>query len=223
MERLFLCGDSTMASYSPADTPIVGWGQVLAERLGTDRVRNHAMAGRSTRTFLQEGRLAWIEPELAPGDLLLIQFGHNDGGNKPERHTEPWGDFTENLTVFLDTAEAHGAQPVLLTPICVQIWEDGVLLPSHTGYLEAVHALAERRGVPLIDLYAESRRVVEALGPEASKALYLHLAPGEDVHFPDGVSDTTHTRRPGAERYAEIVQRALEDLALLPRGEERNA
>ncbi len=79
--RIFVCGDSTAASYNPEETRMVGWGQLLGDYLpGTDVV-NLSMAGRSTKTFLAEGRL---EPagQADPGDLVLIQFAHNDENEK---------------------------------------------------------------------------------------------------------------------------------------------
>ena len=176
---------------------------------------NRAIAGRSTRTFLNEGRLDAIGPLIRPGDVLLIQFGHNDGGNKPERHTEPWGDFTDNLNRFVDFALERGARPVLLTPICIRLWRDGALQPSHGEYLEAVRALAAKRGLPLIDMYAASRAVVSGLGETGSRALYMHLAPGEFPGWPEGSVDDAHTRRAGAEAFARAVADALPGLGII--------
>ena len=214
-KTIYICGDSTAARYDPVITPMVGWGQVLPDLLPGVAVENHAMAGRSTRTFLAEGRLTRFQDALRPGDLVLIQFAHNDEGDKPERHTEPWGDFTDNLNVFIDTALARGAQPVLMTPICIRLYRDGQLQPTHGEYLKAIHALAARRGVPLIDLYADSFAIVEALGEEASRALYMRLEKGEDPRYPDGLADDTHTRLPGAERFARAAAARLRELRLV--------
>lgn len=212
---IYICGDSTAASYGPEQAPLAGWGQFLGGLLPGTAVDNRAMAGRSTRTFLQEGRLSAIEDALAAGDLVLIQFGHNDEGDKPERHTEPWADFTDNLDTFIRVARSHGARPVLMTPICIRLFQGGQLQPSHGEYLKAVCALAERRGVPLIDLYAVSRAVVLALGDESSRELYMHIAPGVYPAFPDGATDDTHTRPRGAEIYADAVAQALRDMNLV--------
>ena len=212
---IFICGDSTAASYGPEQAPLTGWGQVLPELLPGATIVNRAIAGRSTRTFLNEGRLDAIGTLIRPGDALLIQFGHNDGGNKPERHTEPWGDFTDNLNRFVDFALEHGARPVLLTPICIRLWRDGALQPSHGEYLEAVRALAAKRGLPLIDLYEASRAVVSGLGERGSRALYMHLAPGEFPGWPEGSVDDTHTRRAGAEAFARAVADALPGLGII--------
>ena len=207
--RIFVCGDSTAASYNPEETRMVGWGQLLGDYLpGTDVV-NLSMAGRSTKTFLAEGRL---EPagQADPGDLVLIQFAHNDENEKkPERYTAPWTEFTENLRYFIRFAREHGAAPVLLTPICMRVWQDGKLQPTHGEYPAAMRAVAEEMQVPLIDLYTESFRIVEAMGEEGSKTLFMHFAPGEDPAYPEGLQDNAHTRRAGAERFAAAAARGL--------------
>ena len=215
--RIFVCGDSTAASYNPEETRMVGWGQLLGDYLpGTDVV-NLSMAGRSTKTFLAEGRL---EPagQADPGDLVLIQFAHNDENEKkPERYTAPWTEFMENLRHFIRFAREHGAAPVLLTPICMRVWQDGKLQPTHGEYPAAMRAVAEETDVPLIDLYTESFRIVETMGEEGSKALFMHFAPGEDPAYPDGSEDNAHTKRAGAERFAEAAARGLKELGLVPR------
>ena len=100
--KILICGDSTAASYDPKETLMTGWGQVLGEYLPEAEIRNHAMAGRSTRTFLQEGRLERVMEEIGEGDLMLIQFGHNDENReKPERYTEPERAYPENLGIFV--------------------------------------------------------------------------------------------------------------------------
>ena len=218
--RIFVCGDSTAASYNPEETRMVGWGQLLGDYLpGTDVV-NLSMAGRSTKTFLAEGRL---EPagQADPGDLVLIQFAHNDENEKkPERYTAPWTEFTENLRFFIRFAREHGAVPVLLTPICMRVWQDGKLQPTHGEYPAAMRSVAEEMNVPLIDLYTESFRIVEEMGEEGSKALFMHFAPGEDPAYPDGSQDNAHTKRAGAERFAAAAARGLKALGLVPADKE---
>ena len=214
--RIFVCGDSTAASYNPAETRMVGWGQLLGDFLPGVTVVNLSMAGRSTKTFLAEGRL---EPagQADPGDLVLIQFAHNDENEKkPERYTAPWTEFTENLWVFIRFARKHGAVPVLLTPICMRVWQDGKLQPTHGEYPAAMRSVAEEMNVPLVDLYTESFRIVESMGEEGSRALFMHFEPGEDPAYPDGSQDNAHTKRAGAERFAAAAARGLKALGLVP-------
>ena len=214
--RIFVCGDSTAASYNPEETRMVGWGQLLGDFLPGVTVVNLSMAGRSTKTFLAEGRLK-PAGQADRGDLVLIQFAHNDENEKkPERYTAPWTEFTENLWFFIRFAREHGAVPVLLTPICMRIWQDGKLQPTHGEYPAAMRAVAEETDVPLIDLYTESFHIVESMGEEGSKALFMHFAPGEDPAYPDGSEDNAHTKRAGAERFAAAAARGLKELGLVP-------
>ena len=214
--QIFICGDSTAASYNPAETLMAGWGQLLESFLPACRVVNLAMAGRSTKTFLQEGRLAPVREQARPGDLVLIQFAHNDENEKkPERYCEAFGEYLENLHVFIRCARSRGAVPVLLTPICMRIWQEGKLQPTHGEYPAAMRRAAEEADVPLIDLYAESFRIVESLGEEGSRALFMHFPPGMDDRYPEGQQDNAHTRRAGAERFAAAAARELKAAGLV--------
>ena len=212
---IYICGDSTAASYKPEEAPITGWGQVLNEFVPGVRVENRAMAGRSTKSFLSEGRLQKIEMEIQPGDLLLIQFSHNDESDLVWRHTDPWTSFYHNLEIYVDTAIIHGAKPVLLTPICRRYWADGQLMESHGDYPEAIRVLAAQRNVPLIDMYAKSMRYVRELGDEESRKLYLYAEPGVYPAYPNGSTDDTHTQRAGAETYARMTADALKEFGLI--------
>lgn len=211
--RIFICGDSTAACYQAAETQMAGWGQMLPEFLPDAQVFNHAMAGRSTKTFLAEGRLQRLDGQLGRGDLLLIQFGHNDEGDKPERHTDPETEFQDNLKKFIRFAEKREALPVLLTPICIRLWENGKLQPSHGAYLEAIRLVAREQRIPLIEMYEESRRIVSEAGEEGSKALYMQIPPGEDPRYPEGVQDNTHTRLAAARPFAAFAAAELRRIA----------
>jgi len=216
--RIFICGDSTAASYRPEETLMVGWGQLLGNGLPGTEIVNLAMAGRSTRTFLAENRLQPAAEYACPGDLMLIQFAHNDENKeKPERYAAPRTDYSDNLRYFVRFARERKMVPVFLTPICMRVWENGQLQPTHGEYPAAMRAVAEEMEVPLIDLYTESFRIVEAMGEEGSKALFMHLSPGEDPRFPEGAQDNAHTRRAGAERFAAFAARELKAMGAIPK------
>ena len=218
--KIFICGDSTAASYRAEETRMVGWGQVLGEYLPGVTIVNLAMAGRSTRTFLNENRLQPAAEQGEPGDLMLIQFAHNDENEKkPERYAAPWTEYAENLRRFIRFARERQMVPVLLTPICMRIWQDGKLQPTHGEYPDAMRSVAEEMRVPLVDLYTESFRIVEAMGEEGSKALFMHLRPGEDPANPEGLEDNAHTRRAGAERFAAAAAKGLKALGMIPERE----
>ena len=214
---IFICGDSTAANYPPEQAPQTGWGQLLGELIGDIPVVNCAVGGRSTKSFISEGRLVEIEKQLKPGDLMLIQFAHNDASELAWRHTDPWTSFTNNLSIFVDTARLYGALPVLLTPICVRYWQDGQFQQSHGDYTRAMRLLAETKNVPLIDVYEESWALVEKLGEEGSKSLYMHLEKGVYPAFPDGKIDDAHTQKAGALAYAGIAADGLRRLGLIRR------
>lgn len=206
---IYICGDSTAASYGPDRAPMTGWGQVLGELLPEVTVANHAMAGRSTKSFLYEGRLQTIETLIQPGDLLLIQFTHNDTSPLVWRHTDPHTSFVNNLSIFVDTARLHGATPVLMTPIPCRNWVNGELQDSHAEYPAAIRRLAMTKNVPLIEIYDAGIAHLRELGEEPSLEMHMHVEPGVYPAFPNGSKDDTHTRRPGAAFYAQVTADAL--------------
>ncbi len=212
---IYVCGDSTAASYKPEEAPLTGWGQALGDMLPGVRVENRAMGGRSTKSFLSEGRLQKIETEIQPGDLLLIQFTHNDTSDLVWRHTDPWTSFYHNLEIYVDTALLHGAKPVLMTPICRRYWRDGKLLESHGDYPEVIRTLARQRSVSLIDLYEQGTRLIREMGDEESRKLYLYAEPGVYPAYPEGSTDDTHTQRAGAAFYARLTAERLRELGLV--------
>ena len=156
-----------------------------------------------------------IEAEIQPGDLMLIQFTHNDNNDLVWRHTDPWTSFYHNLEIYVDTAILHQAKPVLMTPICRRCWQDGKLLDVHGEYPNVIRVLAAQRNVPLIDIYEKSTALVRALGDEESRKLYLYAEPGVYPAYPDGSADDTHTQRTGAETYARMTADALKKFGLI--------
>lgn len=212
---IYVCGDSTAAPYAPERAPITGWGQLLSQYVAGATVVDAAMGGRSTKSFLSEGRLQKIEISgLHKGDLLLIQFTHNDTSDLIWRHTDPWTSFSGNLSIFVDTARMYGATPVLLTPIPRRYFRNGELLPSHDDYPEAIRQVALMKGVALIDVYENGFRAIKAMGDEESRKLYMHVAPGIYPEYPNGQTDDTHTQYAGADFYARMIAEALTALGL---------
>lgn len=206
---IFVCGDSTAATYAPERAPITGWGQVLGEFIPEARIVNKAMGGRSTKSFLADGRLVAIEQEIQPGDLVLIQFTHNDGSDLVWRHTDPHTSFAANLEIFIDTARLHGATPVLLTPIPRRYWRDGELIDAHGEYPDAIRRVAMQRGVPLLEITLKGMERLREMGEEATEPLYMNVAPGLYPAYPDGSKDDTHTQRAGAAFYAALTAELL--------------
>jgi DNA sulfur modification protein DndE len=212
-----MIGDSTMAEKPNPDTnPERGWGQLLP-RFFDDQVvvRNHAVNGRSTKSFVDEGKWGAVAAELHAGDYVLIQFGHNDEKKEDStRYTNPATTFRENLERFVRESRARGAIPVLFTPIARRKFSaTGALQATHGAYPSAVRAVASALDVPLIDLEALTTALVQRAGPEGSKKLYVWTAPGEYAMYPNGRQDDTHLSVAGATAVARLAARAIRSAA----------
>jgi lysophospholipase L1-like esterase len=203
---IYLAGDSTMAPKAADKRPETGWGEALQACFDPSAVRivNRAVNGRSTKSFVSEGRWKAIVDELKPGDYVVIQFGHND-----EKIDLPIGStvevYTENLSHFVDDVREKDATPILLTPTVRRKWSDDFrLVDTHGKYPDAVYALARKKKVPFIDMHRNSERVLEKYGPDSSAALFLQLKPGENPNYPNGIDDNTHFSPLGAREMAGI-------------------
>jgi lysophospholipase L1-like esterase len=216
--KIFIAGDSTAATKKDEARPETGWGEKLADFFSEAvTVRNFAFNGRSSRSFIEEGLLALILKEIDKNDFLFIQFGHNDSKEQTEKYTDPYTSYQVMLTVYIEKARELSAQPVLLTPIQRRKFnEDGTLSETHGEYPSAMRELAARLSVPLIDMSAISRILLEQLGPVRSKELFLWLEPGEAVHYPRGSQDDTHFSDFGATEMARLVAGEIQRLKLMP-------
>jgi len=214
---LYLAGDSTLAHKLVTRRPETGWGEALQQHFDVDQVRveNHARNGRSTRTFIEEGRWQALVEALKPGDYVFIQFGHNDESvDKPDRYTPP-ADFRRNLERFVREARAKGANPVLLTPVRRRRFDPaGALVDTHGEYPALVRAVAREQRVPLIDMHEKSARALAARGVEGSRALFLQLKPGENPNYPQGIEDNTHFSPQGAEAMAALAAEGIREAGL---------
>ena len=210
MNTIYIIGDSTVEDNKP---PFRGWGWALPElvREGVT-VKNHALSGRSSRSFRVEGLFEPVERALGEGDTLLIQFGHNDEKDD-ERHTDPDTTFPEQLWRYCEFTLSRRAQPVLITPVARRFFGgDGSLFYTHGEYPRAIRLLAKERGVPLCDLNADSRALYRQLGEARTAELFVRLAPGENPDFPDGHDDKTHFNAYGAKVIAGLVAKELAQL-----------
>lgn len=208
--QIFLAGDSTVCDCPPNEEPRAGWGQLLQPFFrGNVKVFNHAVGGRSSNSFIEEGRLQPILEQLKPGDYLFVQFGHND--QKPIG-TEPYTTYKSYLSQYIDGAYEKGAFPVLITPMNRRTFdEDGKMINSLGDYPNAMIELASERKVPLIDLWMISKNLYESMGPEESKKLFIWLEPGEHPNYPEGIHDDTHFCEEGAYALAEKVVEGIQE------------
>ncbi len=213
--KVYLVGDSTMSEKAEDAYPETGWGMPFQYYFDEQvTVENHAHNGRSTRTFLKEGRWQPITDKLSNGDYVFIQFGHNDEVQSKEQSTTP-KQFQTNLAKYITETRSLGGQPVLLTPIARRHFdEDGQLIDTHRQYSELIREVALEFEVPLIDMDRRSQQLLKALGPEKSVFLYLYLEAGQNPNYPDGVEDDTHFNELGARMMAELAFKGIRDLNL---------
>lgn len=211
---IFLAGDSTMAPKLPEKRPETGWGEMLGGHFqdGKVRIENRAANGRSTKTFISEGRWQKIVDDLKKGDLVFVQFGHNDSSkDKGERYTPP-EDYKKNLIKFIDEVRSKGGTPVLLTPVMRRRFDkDGKFYDTHGEYPAIVRTVAHEYQTPLIDMHKTSEGVIVKYGVEGSKKLFLQLKPGENSNYPNGVDDNTHFSPLGAEEMAKLAVTAIRE------------
>jgi len=197
--RIALAGDSTVADYLKPGDAHRGWGQLFPEFVDTNRVtvQNFAVNGRSTKTFKKEGR--WDKVLAFKPDYVFIQFGHNDSHAKerPEA-TDAKTDYTEYLREYVESARAHGAVPILVTPMHRGKWEkEGHRLTQELlPYADAMRAVAREEKVPLVDLYALSEKAFEAMTDDELKTFFA---------LPE--TDRTHFNEKGARLLAGMVAR----------------
>lgn len=228
--RVFWAGDSTVKQNDITSYPQTGIGQGFS--LYTKKeiiIMNQAENGRSTKSFINEGRLATIDQEIQSGDFLFIQFGHNDEKPDEERHTDPFTSYQENLLAFIEVARKHNAHPVLITPLYRRLFTSAETLidNTHLEYPEAMIELGKKHNVPVIDLCSLSKVFIEELGDEGSKPLFMHLKPLTYKNYPEGKEDNTHLRYEGAVSFAGMIADELRKLGgiytdlLLPLGGEK--
>jgi len=213
--KVFLIGDSTMCLYPMKQLPLNGWGMPFANYFDSSvSIDNRARGGRSTRTFLGEGRWQPIADSLEPGDYVLIQFGHNDESSAPQyadRYT-PVPDYKNNLAKFIIETRNKQAIPVLITPVSRRNFDkDGHAKETHVEYTKAVFEVGSEYKVPVIDLDKKSRELYQELGPGRTKWLFIELDSAEHPNYPVGRRDNTHFNEFGARRIAELVLNGLKE------------
>ncbi|BEV06004.1 rhamnogalacturonan acetylesterase [Chryseobacterium gambrini] len=215
---LFLIGDSTMATKeNPDKNPEHGWGQVLPQFLTNGiEIQNHAVNGRSSKSFRTEGRWDQVEKQLKKGDFVIIQFGHNDQKIKDStKFTNPYTQYRANLERYVNEARAKGATPVLMTSIVRRNFnENGVLIDTHKEYPLVVRMVANDLKVPFVDMQLLTEQIEIAYGPENSKKLHLYYKEGEDPYYPKGKEDDTHLSKLGAETVAKLATKSLKALKI---------
>ncbi len=214
--RIYYAADSTVAQNTIYSYPQTGIGQALPLYLKPEYfVQNHAVNGRSTKSFIDQSRLATIYNELREGDFLFIQFGHNDEKSEdPDRYTEPYGDYKINLEKFIQVARNRKAHPLLITPLYRRLFDENgaVIEGTHGEYPAAMKQVGEALGVPVIDLCELSYTLLKETGDEESRKWFMNFPAGCYENYPEGKSDNTHLRYEGAVCFAGILAEELKKL-----------
>ena len=234
VSKVWLIGDSTVANYALEEDylskryPITGWGQVFQPFMSKDSISqisqltdadslivdDRARGGRSTRTFFQEGRWRAVYNEMQVGDLVLMQFGHNDAAeSKPARYVNIEG-YKEFLRLFINQTREKGGTPILVTPVARNYpWEDGHLQNVHGDYPDAMKAVGNEMDVLLIDLNQRSMDSFSEKGKEyVSKNYFMNLPAGVYEAYPDGQDDNTHFQPEGAKEVARLVYEEMKKI-----------
>ena len=230
---IFMIGDSTMANKDlSAGNQERGWGHVLGGYFSEDVVvDNHAVNGRSSKSFIDEGRWQAVYEKITPGDYVFIQFGHNDEKKDEARHTDPGSTFDDNLRKLVRETREKGGIPVLFNSVprrnfgenagAVEaddvrsekneaVEQGDTLVDTHGAYLLSPRNVAAEMDVIFIDLNKPVKKLVESLGVEGSKKLFMWIPEGVSPACPKGRQDNTHFNVYGARTVAGIAVDSIE-------------
>ncbi len=234
---IFVIGDSTAAKKDLSKgSPERGWGMALQCYFDDQyiRVDNHAVNGRSSLSFINEGRWEKVRSSIKPGDYVIIQFGHNDEKPKADRHTDPGSTFDYNLAKFVRETREQGGIPIIMNPVVRRnffvkapevaddealrntTFKDGVkmvegdsLIDTHGLYRVAPRDVAQRMNCYFVDANKITHDLEQSLGVEGSKKLHMWYKPGEHPALPKGRQDNTHYNIYGAHQVASRLADAL--------------
>ena len=240
---IFIIGDSTAANKDiSGGKQERGWGMALQCYFDDNiLVDNHAVNGRSSLSFIREGRWDKVLEKIRPGDYVIIQFGHNDEKSGEKRHTDPGSTFDYIMAKYVRETREKGGIPVLMNCVVrrnfftkapqndddeslrTTTFKDGVkmvegdsLIDTHGLYRVAPRDVAQRMNVHFVDANQITHNLEQGLGTEASKKLHMWFRPGEEPSVPDGRQDNTHYNIYGAHVVAKLLADALcEEIPLL--------
>ncbi len=230
-KKIILLSDSTVQSYDKYYYPQTGWGQVFYENFkGSEKVteeacqtcsypqsrdyefeniiiENRAIGGRSSRSFIEEGKLEEAVKVMNEGDYVFVQFGHNDATiQRPERYVAS-EDFHKYIQQYIDICNEKKVQCILVTPVARRNCDDtDIFKISFDEYRKVMLDMAEKQDLPVLDLGKVSADYLNTLGNEKSKELYLHTKKDEyEGAYAEGVEDNTHLSITGARIYSKMV------------------
>lgn len=216
--RILFLGDSIMQYNDCTTYPQFGWAQMFTRFLTPDTVTlNFAKNGRSTKSFIDEGRFDDVLAKAKDGDFAILSFAHNDEHtHNPVQYTDSGegGTFRKNLEYMVNSLRGKGVLPLLMTPVARRSFDEkGKAVNTHSDYPEAVRAVAEKLSLPLIDMTTLTTDELNRLGEEKSRRLYMNFDKGEYATFPDGKNDNSHLRADGAFLVSTLAAQELKRIA----------
>lgn len=211
---IFLVGDSTMANKPLEENPERGWGQYFGNYFTDDvEIQNHAVNGRSTKSFIKEHRWDTVMSRLKTGDYVMIQFGHNDSKVDDSTRSAPAHTlYKENLMRMVNDVRSKGANPILITPVMRRKFDEtGKFVDQHGDYPGVVKEVAAAMNVPLIDLHKSSEAMIVKEGVEDSKRFFLHIPKNHFKNYKGKEEDNTHFTEYGAASVASLVCQSIKE------------
>ncbi len=214
--KVHVIGDSTVCNYKDNAYPQTGWGQILGSFFDGSRVQvvNYAIGGRSSKTFVQEGRLDEVKKNLQKGDIMMAQFGHNDRyfGSKPRE--VPFDSLGYWLQQYADVAKGAGVTLVYVTPMNMNMGANGRNIFTEYNVVGKMEELAKKNGAVYVNLNAKSYNAYSRSWDPAyvSRYQFKMFLKGEYPNYPDGVTNdgTTHFQESGSIAHCQWIAEELE-------------
>ena len=205
--NIHLAGDSTCATYRERNKPQTGWGQVLNEFCQSGvKVVNLAAGGRSSKSFIEEGRWKKLLNGAKPGDYVVVQFGHNDQHKGPKnayRRTDPETTYKDFLRIYAKEAKAQKHNLIFATPVpCCRFDKAGKVAArlNLPAYRKAMLEVGKELGIPVVDLYQAMSVKLEKIGEAEAQKFYMFIKVGEypNLNLKKDRKDYVHLQKAGA-------------------------
>jgi lysophospholipase L1-like esterase len=214
--KVHVIGDSTVCNYKDNAYPQTGWGQILGSFFDGTRVQvvNYAIGGRSSKTFVQEGRLDEVKKNLQKGDVMMVQFGHNDRYFGSKAREVPFDSLGYWLQQYADVAKGAGVTLVYVTPMNMNMGANGRNIFTEYNVVGKMEELAKKNGAVYVNLNAKSYNAYSKSWDPAyvSRYQFKMFLPGEYPNYPDGVTNdgTTHFQESGSIAHCQWIAEELE-------------
>ncbi len=222
---IHVIGDSTVCNYKESAYPQTGWGQVIAPFFDDARVKviNYAIGGRSSKSFINDGRLTEVLNNTQPGDYIFVQMGTNDRDySKADRYV-PIDSSAYWFQKYVDGAKSKNAHIVLMSPLMLNtyprnVFDNNLTDASHKGkeypVKDVIKSVAEKNGVPFVDLTTKTYDLYKQLSSAyISRYVFKMFLPGEYPNYAGGVTNdgTTHFQESGSVVHAQLIAEGLRE------------